>query len=74
MVSGKCPTHPSFGVDLESRLGFAYLWVYGRDEGVVFGKCPSHPSIRVGLESRLVLAYLWVYGRGGWGGVPKILN
>ena len=53
MVSGKCPTHPSFGVDLESRLRFAYLWVYGRDEWVVFGKCPTHSSLRVGLESRL---------------------
>ena len=53
MVSGKCPTHPSFRVDLESMLSFAYLWVYGRDEWVVLAKCPTHPSLRVGLESRL---------------------
>ena len=53
MVSGKCPTHPSSRVDLESRLGFAYFWVYGRDEWVVLAKCPTHPSLRVGLESRL---------------------
>ena len=45
MVSGKCPTHPSFRVDLESMLSFAYLWVFGRDEWVVLGNVPPTPPL-----------------------------
>ena len=54
MVSGKCPTHSSLRLGLESRLGLGLslsLW-----EGwVVSGKCPTHSSLRLGLESRLGL-------------------